>query len=132
MLTLNKQSDYALIIVSQLLGKDEFIPLSELVANTNLPKRFLARIAATLVNRKLLLSREGRVGGYKLAPQIMDISLFDFLHIFERQLNFLDCMTHNYKCKYEKVCKHRHAIRTKLNDIVLNELKKTKLMDLFA
>lgn len=131
MLTLNKQSDYALIIVSQLLNKEEFIPLSELVDNTNLPKRFLARIAATLVNKKLLISREGRVGGYKLSPDIKEISLFNFLHIFERQLNFLDCMKHSYKCKYEKVCVHRHKIRTKLNDIVLNELKETKLMDLF-
>lgn len=131
MLTLNKQSDYALIIISQLLKKEEFIPLSELVDNTNLPKRFLARIAATLVNRKLLISREGRVGGYKLAAAINTITMFDFLHIFERQLNFLDCMKHSYKCKFEKVCVHRHAIRSKLNDVVLNELKKTRLMDLF-
>jgi Rrf2 family protein len=131
MLTLNKQSDYALIIVSQLLGKEDFIPLSELVDNTNLPKRFLARIAATLVNRKLLISREGRVGGYKLSPNIQTITMYDFLHIFEKQLNFLDCMSHSYKCKYEKVCKHRHGIRSKLNEIVLEQLKKTRLMDLF-
>ena len=132
MLTLSKQSDYALIIISQLKGNNDFVPLSQLVDNTDLPQRFLARIAATLVNQKLLISREGRVGGYKLSPKINSINLFDFFSIFEKQLGFLDCMTgRTIKCKYDKVCKHRHGVRTKLNDVVVSQMKKTQLMDLF-
>lgn len=132
MLTLSKQSDYALIIISQLKGKSDFIPLSQLVDHTDLPQRFLARIAATLVSHKLLISREGRVGGYKLSPKIEEMNLYDFFLIFEKQLGFLDCMMRpSAKCKYEKVCKHRHGVRTKLNDVVVSQMKKTHLMDLF-
>ncbi|KKU47885.1 hypothetical protein A2334_02330 [Candidatus Roizmanbacteria bacterium RIFOXYB2_FULL_38_10] len=132
MLTLSKQTDYSFIIISQLKGKDTFIPLSDLVQNTDLPQRFLARIAATLVNKKLLISREGRVGGYKLASNINTTSLYDFLAIFEKRLSFLDCLGNkSTKCKYEKVCLHRHGVKVKLNDVVVSQLKRTKLMDLF-
>lgn len=132
MLTLSKKSDYALIIISQLIGKEDFVPLSELIENTDLPRRFLARIAATLVSNKLLVSREGRVGGYVLSRNVESISLYDFLCIFETNMDFVKCLkrkkTH---CKYEKICKHQLGIRTKLNDIVLQQLKNTKLVDLF-
>lgn len=131
MLTFSKQSDYGLIIISQLMDKNEFIPLSELIKNTNLPHRFLARIAAVLVNHKLLISREGRVGGYKLAPAVRNISVYDFLSIFEKHLSFLNCLHSKTKCKYEKVCKHKHGVHTKLNEIVLQQMKSIKLLDLF-
>lgn len=132
MLTLSKKSDYALIIISQLVGKKDFVPLSELIENTDLPRRFLARIAATLVSNKLLISREGRVGGYVLSPNIDSISLYDFLCIFETNMDFLKCLkSTKAKCKYEKICTHQVGVRTKLNDVVLQQLKKTKLVDLF-
>lgn len=132
MLTLSKKSDYALIIISQLIGKKDFVPLSELIENTDLPRRFLARIAATLVSNKLLISREGRVGGYVLSPTIESISLHEFLCIFETHMDFVKCLKKlKVHCKYEKICKHQVGIRTKLNDIVLQQLKKTKLVDLF-
>lgn len=132
MLTLSKQSDYALIILSQLRERSDFIPLSELIEHTNLPQRFLARIAARLVSEKLLISREGRVGGYKLAPVADKINLHDFLRIFEKRLDFLECLDgKKTKCKYEKVCKHRHGVREKLNNVVMAQLKRTRLMELF-
>ena len=132
MLTLSKQSDYALIILSQLIGKEEYIPLSELVKHTNLPQRFLARIAARLVSEKLLLSREGRIGGYKLTSHVEKINFYDFLRIFEKRLDFLNCLEpHADKCRFEKVCKHRKGVRTKLNEIVMGQLKQTRLLDIF-
>jgi Rrf2 family protein len=131
MLTLSKKSDYALIIVSQLVGKKKYVPLSELIENTDLPRRFLARISATLVSNNLLVSREGRVGGYVLSPNIESISLYDFLRIFETNMDFLTCLnSKKAKCKYKKICRHKEGIRTKLNDVVLQQLKKTRLIDL--
>lgn len=132
MLTLGKQSDYALIIISQLKeAKDGFVPLSHLIENTDLPQRFLARIAATLVTNRILISREGRIGGYKLSQAAYSISLFDFIKVFEPQLGFLSCEKRGYKCKFEKICKHRHGVQEKLNAVVMKQLKATKLIDLF-
>lgn len=130
MLKLNKQSDYALIIVSQLNGKTDFVPLSELIRNTRLPHRFLARIGAVLVNRGILLSKEGRVGGYKLTEEVKNISLYDFFSIFEKNLSFVECGKHTKKCKYEGICTHKHKIENKLNSVVLAQLQQIKLLDI--
>jgi|GEM_PF-914497 len=131
MLTLSKQSDYGLMIFSHLLNETEYVSLSKLIDQTNLPQRFLARIAATLVNRGLLISREGRVGGYKIADKARTISLYDYLRIFERNLDFVQCLKSKTPCKYAKNCSHKEAIRTRLNEVVMNQLKATKLIDLF-
>jgi len=130
MLTLNKQSDYGLIILNKLTKEKKIVPLSRLVEETKLPPRFLARIAAVLVKKKLLISREGREGGYILSSQIDTLSLYDYLSIFEKNLTFLKCLTTKKKCKYDAVCCHKSNIKTKLNDIVLNQLKKITLQEI--
>jgi len=130
MLTLNKQSDYGLIILNKLAKEKKIVPLSRLVEETKLPPRFLARIAAVLVKKKLLISREGREGGYILSSQIDTLSLYDYLSIFEKNLTFLKCLTTKKKCKYDAVCCHKSNIKTKLNDIVLNQLKKITLQEI--
>ena len=130
MLTLNKQSDYGLIILHQLIKEKEWIPLSRLVKETKLPPRFLARIAAVLVTKKILVSKEGRVGGYKVSSSIYTTSFFDYLSIFEKNLTFLKCLTNKKKCKYDTVCCHKSNIKTKLNDIVLTQLKKISLKEI--
>jgi len=130
MLTLNKQSDYGLIILNKLTKEKKIVPLSRLVEETKLPPRFLARIAAVLVKKKLLISREGREGGYILSSQIDTLSLYDYLSIFEKNLTFIKCLTTKKKCKYDAVCCHKSNIKTKLNDIVLNQLKKITLQEI--
>jgi len=129
MLTLNKQSDYGLIILQKLAKEKQLVPLSRLVKETKLPPRFLARIAAILVKKKILISREGRVGGYLFSAKINDFSLYDYFSIFEKNLTFLKCLVTKKKCKYDSVCCHKSNIKTKLNDIVLNQLKTITLLE---
>jgi len=130
MLTLNKQSDYGLIILNKLIKEKKLVPLSRLVEETHLPPRFLARIAAVLVKKKFLISREGRIGGYMLSSSVDNYSLFDYLSIFEKNLTFLKCLTTKKKCKYDSVCCHKSNIKTKLNDIVLKQLKQIALLEI--
>lgn len=130
MLTLNKQSDYGLIILHKLAKEKQIVPLSRLVEETKLPPRFLARIAAVLVKHKLLLSREGRIGGYTLSPSIKKYSMFDYLSIFEKNITFLTCLTTKKKCKYDSICCHKTNIKKKLNDIVLTQLKHITLLEI--
>ena len=79
MFTISNKSDYGLILLSQLADKTEYISLKHLVESTNLPPRFIARIAAELVHHGVLISREGKVGGYKLVKSLNNISLYDYL-----------------------------------------------------
>jgi Rrf2 family protein len=130
MLNISKQSDYGLLFIFYLLDKNGFVPLSELVKKTKLPKRFLARIAAQLVKNKIIESKEGKVGGYKLAPKINEVNLYNYLKIFEGELSLVNCCDSNCNCQWETICQQKSFLKNKLNQILISEFKKWKLIDL--
>lgn len=131
MLKLSKKSDYGLLIISKLLHTDEYVSLSKLVEHTKLPLRFLARISAVLARHGVLMSREGRIGGYKLGKQFPILTAFDFLSIFENNLNMTGCQDPIGKCKFEHICKHKDSVHSKLHAVILRDLKKVQLSELF-
>jgi Rrf2 family protein len=130
MLSITKQSDYGLILISFINKKKGIVRLAELIESTQLPPRFLARIAAELVKSGLLISKEGKSGGYLIAPKIKKISLYDYLLIFENDVVVSSCVDDNFNCKYEKICNHKDFIKKKLNVVLTKELKKIKLITL--
>lgn len=131
MFSISSQSDYGLIILSNLVGRKDFVSLTELVKNTNLPIRFLARIAAELAKQGLLESKEGRVGGYKALDKINEISLYDYLTIFERDIEVTKCCEADYSCEHENICQHHGFLQNKLNKILTEQLKRIKLIEVF-
>ncbi|EKE14904.1 MAG: BadM/Rrf2 family transcriptional regulator [uncultured bacterium] len=130
MLAITKQSDYGLIFISFIYKKKGLVKLSELIEKTNLPQRFLARIAAELVKNGLLISKEGKNGGYLISPKITNISFFEYLSIFENDVLVSSCVDDNNECKFEKICNHKDFIKKRLNVVLIKELKKIKLLRL--
>ena len=130
MLTITKQSDYGLIMISFIYKKNSLVRLSDLIKDTKLPQRFLARIAAELTKHGLLISREGKSGGYIISPKIKKISLYDYLTIFENDVIVSSCVDEDFNCKFEKICNHKDFIKQRLNVVLTKELKKIKLLQL--
>lgn len=130
MFTINNKSDYGLLILENLAQSTGYIPLSHLVEKTHLPQRFIARIAADLVRNGILESREGKIGGYKLAKRLDKVTLFDFLKIFEEDLHLVKCQMEQYVCNYKTICSHNAFFRKKLTTIVAKELNKWTLGDM--
>lgn len=130
MLSITKQSDYGLIFISFIYKKNRLVKLSELINKTKLPQRFLARIAAELVKNELLISKEGKSGGYLITSKIESISLYDYLTIFENDVVVSSCVDKNFDCKFEKICHHKNFIKKRLNAVLIKELKKIKLSQL--
>lgn len=130
MLAITKQSDYGLILLSSAYKRKGLIKLSELISETKLPQRFLARIAAALVKKGLLTSKEGKNGGYLISAKIKTISLYDYLRIFENDVVVSSCVDENFDCKFDKVCNHKDFIKHRLNVVLTKELKKIKLLQL--
>ena len=128
MLNITKQSDYCMLLLSLLKNKKEFVPLSRLLKDIDLPKRFLARIAAELVQTKILDSREGKVGGYRISKLAVKLSLYDYLKIFEGDLALTKCTKPGYDCPWNKYCRHKSVFRHSLNEILSQDLKKYKLL----
>ncbi|MDO9028264.1 MAG: Rrf2 family transcriptional regulator, partial [Candidatus Roizmanbacteria bacterium] len=98
MLTITKQSDYGLILISYVYKKNRLVKLSELIEETKLPKRFLARIASQLAKESLLISKEGKTGGYLISPKLKKVSLYDYLSIFENDIAICNCFDESYQC----------------------------------
>ena len=132
MLTITKQSDYGLIMISFIYKKNSLVRLSDLIKDTKLPQRFLARIAAELTKHGLLISREGKSGGYIISPKIKKISLYDYLTIFENDVIVSSCVDEDFNCKFEKICNHKDFIKQRLNVVLTKELKKIKLLQLIG
>ncbi|MEN9328259.1 MAG: hypothetical protein RI947_1067 [Candidatus Parcubacteria bacterium] len=129
MFAINNKTDYGLLLISQLRERTEYTSLSRLVQETKLPQRFIARIAAELVKAGILVSREGKVGGYKIVKDLHDISLMDYLEYFEDKLEMVKCTDEGYDCKFAGICQHGASFKTKLNSIVRTELSKWTLAD---
>ncbi len=130
MFTINNKSDYGLLILENLVQSERYVPLSHLVEKTHLPQRFIARIAADLVKNGILESREGKIGGYRLAKKLNTVTLFDFLKIFEEDLHLVKCQMEQYVCNYKTICSHNEFFRKKLTTIVAKELNKWTLEDM--
>jgi len=128
MFKISKQSDYGLLMLEYLKEKKDFTSLSEIVEKLKLPKRFLARIASKLVSAKIILSREGKVGGYLINPKIKFLSLYDYLKVFEGDLALTKCFDKNYQCQWEKNCNHKKFFNLKLRNTFIENLKKQKLL----
>ncbi|MEK7597406.1 MAG: Rrf2 family transcriptional regulator [Patescibacteria group bacterium] len=132
MLSITKQSDYGLILISFVYKKNRLVKLSDLIKDTKLPQRFLARIAAELTKHGLLISREGKNGGYLVSPKVKTVSLYDYLSIFENDVIVSSCVDENFDCKFEKICNHKDFIKKRLNVVLTKELKKIKLLQLIG
>ena len=131
MFSITKQTDYALVTIYQLRDRDEYVPLSELVEKTNMPKRFLARIAAELVKYNILESKEGKTGGYKLAQDPAKISLYEVLKIFEKDLDLISCNDGDNECVCSEACHHKDFLGNKLTTILKQHLKNVSVADTF-
>lgn len=130
MLSITKQSDYGLILISFVYKKKGLVKLSELIKETKLPQRFLARIAAELTKHGLLISKEGKSGGYIISPKVKKISLYEYLTIFENDVVVSSCVDDDFDCKFEKICNHKDFIKKRLTGALIKELKKIKLLQL--
>jgi len=131
MLTISREADYALLLISQLKKNKELTPLSVMIKNTRLPKRFLARIASKLAKAKLLKSREGKIGGYSLNVNWQKTNLFDFLLIFEKHLDIVKCSKSHYQCNFKSICSHSQSLRNKIHTGFVNSLKSMTLQEIF-
>ena len=131
MFNINKQTDYALVTIANLRGTKGFIPLSHLIEQTKMPRRFLARITADLVREGILISKEGKTGGYKLAKQPHEITLYDFLQIFEGDLKLVGCADSRHKCSCAESCYHNEFFKSSFSNVIIGQLKKWTLADVF-
>ena len=82
----------------------DYTSIAALSYENDLPYAFISRIAAELKAAKILTSREGAGGGYKLAGDPSKISVGKVIEILDGPFSPTKCTNEEEKCKYEKKC----------------------------
>lgn len=92
MFTLTKRADYGLSMLSVLAlrGRKGRINLKEL-EDLGMPRAFMSKIGASLVEAGILNSREGRGGGYGLNYEPKEIQVREALEAIEGEVEPVTC-----------------------------------------
>ncbi len=120
---LNKKTDYAiraLLVLAE--KKDSFLSVREVSKNQNIPYQFLRRILQELIKNKLVDSREGGKGGFKISKNPDLINLVDVIKIFQGNIQLVECMFRKQLCGNRKTCVLRREIK-KIERIVDEKFK---------
>ena len=126
MFKVKREVEYTLLILNYLKKQRDFIPLSQVVAELNIPLRFLARISARLVKRGILESKEGRNGGYKISRDLRKISLRDIFEMSRSSFFLVPCLQER-ECRWERHCAHKSYFVDRLNSLLMKEFEKVSL-----
>ena len=128
MFTLNSTVEYSLLFLGYLKGKDGYVSLNEVAEKLSLPRRFLARLSAALAREEVVVSKEGKAGGYKLGRKAEDITLYEFFQIVEGKKFLVKCADESFVCRHKDVCRHKNFFLA-LDKTLRNEFAKYKLVD---
>jgi Rrf2 family transcriptional regulator, iron-sulfur cluster assembly transcription factor len=130
MLNLSANGDYGLLLLRELAlaSKGKYLSLADLAASRRLPRKYLEQVAHALVEAGVLVSREGRGGGYKLSRDAKDIKLTDVLTALEGALEPVACTHCSSCCERSSACERKTGW-WELHRQLFNTLKTKSLAD---
>ena len=131
-LSLSRKTDYALLILTALAGRQrQFLSLKVLAETYHLPYRFVAQVVRPLIQRGLLESREGAAGGYRLAKKPADISVREVVAAEEGGIALASCLNpaKHYACPQKTVCTARGGMPA-VQRLLLETLARHTVADL--
>ncbi len=114
----------AILYIARNEADDRSIFASEIAKNENIPQKFLESILRELCNHRILLSKRGRYGGYRLLKDPSEISFTEIMRIMDGPIALMPCVSLNYytpcdECKQEENCAIR-AVFLQVRDVTLD------------
>ena len=130
---LSKKAKYAINALVYLAKNqnESAIPISRIAEEQNIPQKFLEAILLDLRKAGILLSKKGKLGGYKLNKQPEDIHMAEVMRLFDGAIALLPCVTYKFyerceECTDEESCGIRQVFMDIRNETVAR-LKKATL-----
>ena len=105
------------------------VSLTEVSKKLFLPYRFLGQLCVDLKNGQIIESKEGRSGGYVLAKNWQEKTLYDLVVALGENKRLVKCMNGDEKCVRAANCEIR-GLWGKIEDSFIGELKKIKLNEI--
>ena len=130
MIRLNKMTDYAVVLMTELALSGKVVASADLARRTTIPQPTVAKLLKVLAQGRLTVAHRGRAGGYGLACSAEDISVAQIIEAVEGPLAVAACIdgTHD-NCEYELTCPMNGrwemvntVIRRALNEVSLAEM----------
>jgi Rrf2 family transcriptional regulator, iron-sulfur cluster assembly transcription factor len=102
----SKKCEYGLQAVLYLAATDEdYICSSEEISNKLLiPREFTSKILQSLTESKIIESRKGKAGGFKLAKKANELKLIDVVIAIDGDEIFNNCVMGFTNCTKDKKC----------------------------
>jgi len=126
-------TEYAIRGLSEMAmrGNDGRIMLDELVAGTNLPRDFMAKVFQRLVHAGLLRSAKGRGGGFSLSRPAHQITMMQIVEAIEGAQMVDRCVVGLEKCNDLMPCP-QHDLYKPIRQRLKDYMNTTTLADLGA
>ncbi len=94
MFSLSTKSDYGFIVMLELARnyRRGLVSLSDIARRRKLSSGYLVQILQPLVKAKLVISKEGKGGGYELARSPKKISVLEIIEALEGKAALVKCL----------------------------------------
>ena len=131
MLRITRQTDYGILMLTFLAGKDDNEPVTtrELSAWSKLSLPMVSKILKPLARGGIVDSVRGAKGGYRLARAASDITVAEIIGVLEGPIGMTACVAGPGTCEQEVVCPTKvnwerisHAVQGALDDIPLSDM----------
>lgn len=131
MIRLSKESDYGIVILTEIVSTPDRLLFSarELGEETGIPQPMVSKVLKILTRSGILNSQRGPKGGYSLADDPADISVFQVISALEGPVALMECIEHPGDCRQERTCgvkEHweviNRSVRNALEGISLAEM----------
>ena len=131
MLRLNRITDYAVVVLTQMVREpDKQVTAPQLSEESNVPAPTVAKVLKALAKEGVLASQRGVRGGYRLARPADRISMLEVVRALEGPVSLTACVDGaEGDCDVELLCPVRGnwdrvntAIRSALADVTLEDM----------
>ena len=130
---LNRNVEYALIALNYMEGCNpgQLFSVKQLAEHMNAPFDSLSRVMQKLVKQKLIQSEQGKSGGYRLACDFSETSLYDLIKTIQGPVEIVKCLGTSDDCVMESNCDLKSPV-TFLNSKLIEFYKTISIQELLS
>jgi Rrf2 family transcriptional regulator, iron-sulfur cluster assembly transcription factor len=127
---ISKTGIHALRALSTLtkLPAGEYAGAGDIADEIGAPRNYLGKLLKTLADEGLLVSQKGKGGGFRLAREASQISLYEVMDPIEHVGRWTNCLLGHGECSTQSPCT-LHNRWGKVRDAYLRFLRETTVAD---
>ena len=131
-LSLSSRGDYGFLIMTMLAecAVNTYVSVAEIAKAKKVPGAYASQLVSSLKKARLIESKEGTTGGYRLARPANEITLKEIIEALEGPIAPVKCLREkDHHCDKETVCSMK-PIWVETTLLVEAQLSNKKLSDL--